>query len=51
MWFDGDDDEENNNDLVTPAAEAHGGPAAGDYTPPADLTVPGEEKLDDSQLG
>lgn len=54
MWFlDGGDDDENNQqpELVTPEPESHGGPAAGDYTPPPDLTVPGEDQIDDSQLG
>lgn len=53
MWFrDGDDDDDTNQpQLVTPDSEAHGGPAAGEYAMPADLPVPGDDTIDESQLG
>lgn len=49
MFFGGDDDEQNS---VQPNPEDRGGPEAGDYTPPADLPIPGEtESIDESHLG
>jgi len=42
----GDDDD--TPPLVNPDPEVE---APGDYTPPADLPIPGQESLDDSQLG
>ena len=49
-FYDGDDDDNKNPPIVNPAQEEPGA-MAGDYTPDPNLEIPGETKVDDSQLG